>query len=305
MASLKEIRGRIKSAKNIQQITKAMKMVAAARLRRSQERMQAVRPYADLISGVLKQIARRASDVAHHPLMAPRKDFEKGTLRLVVFTADKGLCGSFNVNVLRKAAQIIRENQGKRKIELVAVGRKGRDFFRHFNAATVGQFVQLGIVQYPVAEAVTREQVEAYLSGSVDEVILLYTHFKNVISLKPIAVRLLPFDMAQMDLEGPLAPLPVSAEEAAAQATGPEPEFEPSRQVIFEQLVPRAIAMQVWRALLESQASEFAARMTAMDNASRNSKELIGSLTLYANRIRQAAITKEISELVGGAEALK
>jgi F-type H+-transporting ATPase subunit gamma len=307
MASLKEIRGRIKSAKNIQQITKAMKMVAAARLRRSQERMQSVRRYADLIAGMLKAIARRASDAASHPLMAQREGAEKGTgtLRLVVFTADKGLCGSFNVNVLRKAAQIIRENQGKRKIELVAVGRKGRDFFRHFNAATVGQFVQLGIVQYPVAEAITREQVEAFLAGGVDEVILLYTHFKNVISLKPIAVRLLPFDRAQMDLEGPLAPLPLSQEEVAAKASGPEPEFEPSREIIFEQLVPRAVAMQVWRALLESQASEFAARMTAMDNASRNSKELIGSLTLYANRIRQAAITKEIAELVGGAEALK
>ena len=308
MASLKEIRGRIKSAKNIQQITKAMKMVAAARLRRSQERMQAVRPYADLIAGVLSAIARRASDVASHPLLAPRPTPAKGlgTLRLVVFTADKGLCGSFNVNVLRKAAQIIRENQGLRKIELVAVGRKGRDFFRHFNASTVGQFVQLGIVQYAVAEAITREQVDAYLSGSVDEVILLYTNFKSVISLKPIAVRLLPFDMQQMDLEGPWGPSHAAeVAEAAAPATGPEPEFEPSREVIFEQLVPRAVSMQVWRALLESQASEFAARMTAMDNASRNSKELIGSLTLYGNRIRQAAITKEIAELVGGSEALK
>ena len=305
MASLKEIRGRIKSAKNIQQITKAMKMVAAARLRRSQERMQAVRPYADLIAGVLNAIARRTSDIASHPLLAPRPNAEKGTLRLVVFTADKGLCGSFNVNVLRKAAQIIRENQGKRRIELVAVGRKGRDFFRHFNAQTVGQFVQLGIVQYAVAEAITKEQVEAYLGGQVDEVILLYTNFKSVISLKPVAVRLLPFDMAQMDLESPWGTKVENTLEANEAAGGPEPEFEPSREVIFEQLVPRAVSMQVWRALLESQASEFAARMTAMDNASRNSKELIGSLTLYANRIRQAAITKEIAELVGGAEALK
>ncbi len=130
--------------------------------------MLAVRPYADLISGVLKQIAAGAAEGdSPSPLdaKAPRPNFERGTLRLVVFTADKGLCGSFNVNVLRRATQIIRENQGKRKIELVAVGRKGRDFFRHFNASTVGQFVQLGIVQYPVAEAITREQVEAYLSG--------------------------------------------------------------------------------------------------------------------------------------------
>jgi F-type H+-transporting ATPase subunit gamma len=306
MASLKEIRGRIKSAKNIQQITKAMKMVAAARLRRSQERMQAVRPYAHLIANVLKAIARRSEDSAGHPLLAarPGADNGTGTLRLVVFTADKGLCGSFNVNVLRKAAQIIRENQGKRKVELVTVGRKGRDFFRHFNAATVGQFVQLGIVQYPVAEAITRDQVEAYLAGTVDEVILLYTDFKSVISLKPVAVRLLPFDMKQMDLEGSFMAKGAAPDEPQHPG-GPEPEFEPSRQGVFEQLVPRAVSMQVWRALLESQASEFAARMTAMDNASRNSKELIGSLTLYGNRIRQAAITKEIAELVGGSEALK
>ncbi len=300
MASLKEIRGRIKSAKNIQQITKAMKMVAAARLRRAQERMVASRPYANLIAGVLKDIAGNES-VSGHPLLRRSPDMEKGTLRLVVFTADKGLCGSFNVNILRKAAQIIRENQGKRKIELVAVGRKGRDFFRHFNAETVGQFVQLGIVQYAVAEAITREQVEAFLKGDVAEVVLLYTDFRSVISLKPTAVRLLPFDMSKMDLEGEWAPLPSEA----AAAKGAEPAYEPSRQGVFDQLAPRAVSMQVWRALLESQASEFAARMTAMDNASRNSKELIGSLTLYANRIRQAAITKEIAELVGGAEALK
>jgi F-type H+-transporting ATPase subunit gamma len=300
MASLREIRGRIKSAKNIQQITKAMKMVAAARLRRSQDRMLAARPYAKLIADVLRGIAAGAAEGEEpsHPLMQKREGADKGTgtLRLVVFTADKGLCGSFNVNVLRRATQIIRENQGKRKIELVAVGRKGRDFFRHFSVPTVAQYVQLGIVEYPVAEAITREQVEDFLSGKVDEVILLYTHFKSVISLKPTVLRLLPFDL--------------SATEEAAAAKAPataldNTEFEPSKEAIFQQLAPRAVSMQVWQALLESQASEFAARMTAMDNASRNSKELIGSLTLYANRIRQAAITKEIAELVGGAEALK
>lgn len=302
MASLREIRGRIKSAKNIQQITKAMKMVAAARLRRSQERMMAARPYATLVAQVLKDIAGH-SELGAHPLLSVRPGAltGSGTLRLVVFTADKGLCGAFNVNILRKATQIIREQRDKRRIEIVAVGRKGRDFFKHFGVPMVSQYVQLGIVESPVAEAIAREQVEAYLSGAVDEVILLYTDFRSVISLKPTASRLLPFDMSTLDLEGEWAPPSGEAQAASGQA----PRYEPDSRTVFDQLVPRAISMQVWRALLESQASEFAARMTAMDNASRNSKELIGSLTLYANRIRQAAITKEIAELVGGAEALK
>jgi F-type H+-transporting ATPase subunit gamma len=304
MASLREIRGRIKSAKNIQQITKAMKMVAAARLRRSQDRMLSARPYAQLIAKVLKEIAAH-EELGAHPLLQLRSGAltGAGTLRLVVFTADKGLCGAFNVNVLRKASQIIREQKDKRRIELVAVGRKARDFFKHFGVPMVSEYVQLGLVQSPVAEAIAREQAEAYLSGAVDEVILLYTEFKSVISLKPVAVRLLPFEMDSLDLEGPWQ-LPIAAA-SGAEAKGGPPAYEPDRAEVFNQLVPRAVGMQVWRALLESQASEFAARMTAMDNASRNSKELIGSLTLYANRIRQAAITKEISELVGGAEALK
>ncbi|HTB35375.1 MAG TPA: ATP synthase F1 subunit gamma [bacterium] len=304
MASLREIRGRIKSAKNIQQITKAMKMVAAARLRRSQDRMLSARPYAQLIAKVLKEIAAH-EELGAHPLLQLRPGAltGAGTLRLVVFTADKGLCGAFNVNVLRKASQIIREQKDKRRIELVAVGRKARDFFKHFGVPMVSEYVQLGLVQSPVAEAIAREQAEAYLSGAVDEVILLYTEFKSVISLKPVAVRLLPFEMDSLDLDGPWK-LPVAAA-STGEAKGGPPAYEPDRAEVFNQLVPRAVSMQVWRALLESQASEFAARMTAMDNASRNSKELIGSLTLYANRIRQAAITKEISELVGGAEALK
>jgi F-type H+-transporting ATPase subunit gamma len=302
VASLREIRGRIKSAKNIQQITKAMKMVAAARLRKSQDRMLAARPYASLVAEVLKEIAG-TEDLGGHPLLTPRAGAltGSGTLRLVVFTADKGLCGAFNVNILRKAAQILREQKDKRRIEIVAVGRKGRDFFKHYGVPAVSQYVQLGIVESPVAEAIAREQVEAYLSGAVDEVVLLYTDFRSVISLKPTAARLLPFEMGSLDLEGEWAP-PAGA---AAASGGNAPGYEPDKRTVFDQLVPRAISMQVWRAMLESQASEFAARMTAMDNASRNSKELIGSLTLYANRIRQAVITKEIAELVGGAEALK
>jgi F-type H+-transporting ATPase subunit gamma len=303
MPSLREIRGRIKSARNIQQITKAMKMVAAARLRRSQERMNAARPYARLIAEVLKDVAAK-EDLSQHPLLQVRPGAQtgSGTLRLVVFTADKGLCGAFNVNVLRRASQIIREQREKRRIEVVAVGRKGRDFFQHFGVTLVSQYVQLGLIESPVADAIAREQCEAYLSGAVDEVVMLSTEFKSVISLKPVAVRLLPFEMTALDLEGPWTPATGATAKGSA---GAPPAYEPSGAEVLRELIPRAISMQVWKALLESQASEFAARMTAMDNASRNSKELIGSLTLYANRIRQAVITKEISELVGGAEALK
>ncbi|HTB21764.1 MAG TPA: ATP synthase F1 subunit gamma [bacterium] len=304
MPSLREIRGRIKSARNIQQITKAMKMVAAARLRRSQERMTNARPYARLIAEVLKEIGV-FEEAAAQPLLKARPGAltGSGTLRLVVFTADKGLCGAFNVNVLRKAAQIIREQRDKRRVEVVAVGRKGRDFFSHFGVPLVGQYVQLGLIESPLAGAIAREQMEAYLSGAVDEVLLLATEFKSVISLKPSAVRLLPFEMSLLDLDGPWSP--AGAADGAAPPKGMPPAYEPSRAEVFRELVPRAVEMQVWKTLLESQACEFAARMTAMDNASRNSKELIGSLTLYANRIRQAVITKEIAELVGGAEALK
>jgi F-type H+-transporting ATPase subunit gamma len=302
MPSLREIRGRIKSAKNIQQITKAMKMVAAARLRRSQERMLNARPYARLIADVLKDIASH-EDLSTQPLLMARPGAltGSGVLRLVVFTADKGLCGAFNVNVLRKAAQIIREQRDKRRIEVVAVGRKGRDFFANYGIPLVGQYVHLGAIESPVAAAIAREQIEAYLSGAVDEVVLLATEFRSAINLKPTAVRLLPFEMKLLDLDGPWAP-------ASPPAKGPKgmpPAYEPDRAEVFRQLVPKAVEMQVWKTLLESQASEFAARMTAMDNASRNSKELIGSLTLSANRVRQAVITKEIAELVGGAEALK
>jgi F-type H+-transporting ATPase subunit gamma len=301
MPSLREIRGRIKSARNIQQITKAMKMVAAARLRRSQERMVAARPYARLIADVLKELAE-GEDLSAQPLLQSRPGAltGSGTLRLVVLTADKGLCGAFNVNVLRKAVQVIRGQKDKRRVEVVAVGRKGRDFFSHFGVPLVGQFAPAGALEASLAAGVAREQMEAYLSGAVDEVLLLSTEFHSVISLRPVAVRLLPFEMSTLDLDGPWAP-------AGGTPAAPHvpPASEPERAEVFRELVPRAVEMQVWKALLESQAGEFAARMTAMDNASRNSKELIDSLTLYANRIRQAAITKEIAELVGGAEALK
>jgi F-type H+-transporting ATPase subunit gamma len=295
MATLRELRGRIKSAKNIQQITKAMKMVAAARLRRSQERMQAARPFADGIVAMASDIAGRVS-AEGQPLLAMRPGVldGTGTLHLVVVAADKGLCGSFNVNLLRRAGQIVREQQDKRKILVTVVGRKARDFFKNYGIGFIAQHVQVfQNLQYAFAEVLSEELLESFLSGQADEVLLLYTHFVTTMTLRVTEQRLLPFEMK--------AP----AEGAAADAGFGDYLFEPSKEETLKALLPRAVSIQVWRALLESQASEFAARMTAMDSATRNSKEMISNLTLRANRIRQAAITKEIAELVGGAEALK
>ncbi len=294
MASLKEIRGRIKSAKNIQQITKAMKMVAAARLRRGQERIWAARPFAVKIAAVIRDIAGR-SDTSAQPLLRPHapraREAGRTTLHLVVVAADKGLCGAFNVNVLRRASQIIRENQDTRDVKVTVIGRKARDFFRRFNVELVQAHVNVFAgLNYAFAETVARELEEAFLSGAADEVVLLYTEYKSTITLKVTEQRLLPFQVESLESDG---------------AKLGEYLFEPGQEQILAALLPRAVGMQVWRALLESQASEFAARMTAMDSATRNSKEMIGALTLKANRIRQAAITKEIAELVGGAEALK
>jgi F-type H+-transporting ATPase subunit gamma len=291
MPSLKELRSRIKSAKNIQQITKAMKMVAAARLRRSQDRMHAARPFADKISEVISDIAATTQS-SSQPLLAARPGAlsGRGPLHLVIIAADKGLCGGFNVNVMRKASQLIREQQDRREIKVTVVGRKARDFFKNFGVAFAAQHVLVfQNLQYAFADVLAKELTESFISGQADEVVLIYTHFVSTMALKVEEQRLLPFTVAA----------------GAGPPRQAEYEFEPGREQILEALLPRAVSMQVWRALLESQASEFAARMTAMDSATRNSKEMISSLTLKSNRIRQAAITKEIAELVGGAEALK
>jgi len=297
MASLKQIRRRIKTAKNIQQITKAMKMVAAARLRRSQARILAARPYAQKIESLISDLGQ-GGQAAGHPLMEARPGLasKKGPLNLVVFTADKGFCGGLNANILRRTLALLRENAG-RPVSLTLVGRKGCDFFKRFQFPISAQYQQfMSSLSYADAELIGGRLIEGYAKGEWDEVVLVYTHFKSVVTLKVTEKRLLP-----------LAPEAGAEADAPAKAGAKAVDFsfEPSGPAVLEALVPRAAKSQVWRALLESLASEFAARMTAMDSASRNSKEMINSLTLTANRIRQAAITKEISELVGGAEALK
>ena len=293
MASLRQIRRRIKTAKNIQQITKAMKMVAAARLRKSQARVLAARPYAHTIAAVLHDLASGQEEGLKHPLLDEREGLLscKGAVNLVIIAADKGLCGGFNANVLRAAISQV-QKLGDRPFKVTLVGRKARDFFVRLGLPVAGEYVNFfSRLSFADADVIASDLVKGYLSGEFDEVVLLYTEFKTVVNLKVTLKRLLPF------VSGP------EGEEAKGLRTGFA--FEPEGASILEALVPRAVKSQVWRVLLESQVSEFAARMTAMDNASRNSQEMIASLTLFANRVRQAAITKEIAEIVGGAEALK
>ena len=284
MASLREIRRRIKSAKNIQQITKAMKMVAAARLRKAQQRILAARPYSQKILEFISEISAENREGSGHPLLAPRGE---GPLQLVVIGADKGLCGGFNANVIRRTLQLLKDGSG-RAVRLVLVGRKPRDYFRRLNLNVAGEHVQFfNKLSFANADLIASELMRSFLAGECSEVVLLYTFFKSTMTLQVTTQRLLPFP----------SEAPAKAKSAFA--------FEPAQEKIIDDLLPRAVKMQVWRALLESQASEFAARMTAMDSATRNSKEMISSLTLYASRIRQAAITREIAELVGGAAALQ
>jgi F-type H+-transporting ATPase subunit gamma len=289
MASLREIRRRIKSAKNIQQITKAMKMVAAARLRKAQGRIVAARPYAEKIQEFLSDIPSQPGALAH-PLLEPPKS--EGPVEWVVLGADKGLCGGFNANVIRRTLHRLREQDG-RNVRLTLVGRKPRDYFRRLDVPVSKEYVNfLNRLSFADADVIAGELMRSYLAGECAEVVLCYTHFKSMMSLQVVTKRLLPFPLS-------------SAEAGTKTASKVEYAFEPEGGRILADLAPRAVKMQVWRALLESQASEYAARMTAMDSATRNSKEMIASLTLYANRIRQAAITREIAELVGGAAALQ
>ena len=287
MPSLIDLRRRIRAVKNTQQITKAMKMVAASKLRRAQERIVSARPYALQMQRVLSRVASRV-DPSTHPLLALREQRPASKTLIVVVTADKGLCGSFNTNIIKAAGGFIRASQ--QVCTLGLVGRKGRDFFGRRGFEVL--YEQIGIFQklrYQDAQAIAQTAIEAFISERVDRVVLVYNEFKSVMSQRVVVDELLP--IARADVGGP---------------TGPEVDYlyEPAPQEIFNQLLPRFIEVQVYRALLESSAAEHAARMTAMDTATNNSADMISSLTLYMNKVRQAAITREIIEVVSGAQAL-
>ena len=295
MPNLLDIRRRIKSVKNTQQITKAMKMVSAAKLKRAQDRVVTARPFANKMMEVLSGLADRTDENFHHPLLDARGDER---YLLVLITADKGLCGAFNTNLIKAAQAFIRDNPNK-QIEILAVGRKGRDFFRRRGANLAGEYIGLtgkGRVEFSEALEVARDVIKRFTEGKeIDKAFVIYNEFKSVLQQRVVTEQLLP-----VSREG-------SAAAGAATADQPltlvDYIYEQPPAEIFARLLPRLIETQIFRALLESIASEQGARMTAMDSASKNARELIDSLTLNMNRVRQAAITNEIIEVVSGAAA--
>jgi F-type H+-transporting ATPase subunit gamma len=311
MPSLIDLRRRIRAVKNTQQITKAMKMVAASKLRRAQERIMNARPYAVQMQRVLGSVASRV-DQSMHPLLTKRDTGPESRTLLIVVTADKGLCGSFNTNVIKAGGNFLVE--ATQPCTLGLVGRKGRDFFVRRGYDVL--FEQVGIFQklrFEDARAIAQTAIDAFLEGKVDRVMLVYNEFRSVMTQRVVVDQLLPIARADVDTSGSdfgSAGSTKSDPAIAPVPTGGDPRaqidylYEPAPQEIFNQLLPRYVEVQVYRALLESNAAFYAAQMTAMDTATKNSAEMIANLTLYMNKVRQAAITREIIEVVSGAEAL-
>jgi len=294
MPNLLDIRRRIKSVKNTQQITKAMKMVSAAKLKRAQDRVVTARPFANKMMEVLAGLAERTDEDFRHPLLDARGDER---YLLVLVTADKGLCGAFNTNLIKAAQTFIREHPGK-QIEIMAVGRKGRDFFRRRGADLVGEYIGVtgkGRVEFSEALEIARDVIKRYTENQeIDKAFLIYNEFKSVLQQRVVTEQLLPVSRNDSDSEPGTVDKPLMLVDYI---------YEQPPAEIFARLLPRLIETQIFRALLESIASEQGARMTAMDSASKNARELIDSLTLNMNRVRQAAITNEIIEVVSGAAA--
>ena len=286
MPSLIDLRRRVRAVKSTQQITKAMKMVAASKLRRAQDRILNARPYALQMLRVLNSLASRV-DPSLHPLLAQPAMESGGRPLLIVITSDKGLCGSFNTNIVKTAGSHIAEH-ASRDVALALVGRKGRDFFRRRGFEVRFEAVNIfGDLHYEHAHDIGRAAIDDFASGAVATVYLVYNEFKSVMQQRVVIERLLP--------------IPRLEELAPADAT--DYLYEPAAETIFGELLPRHVDVQVYHALLESAAAEQAARMTAMDAATKNSSEMIEQLTLYMNKVRQAAITREIIEVVSGAQA--
>jgi F-type H+-transporting ATPase subunit gamma len=285
MPNIRDIRRRIRSVQSTQQITKAMKMVAAAKLRRSQERMMAARPYASKMLEVLNSLATRAENT-EYPLLAVRPIRR---VHVVVVTADRGLCGGFNTNIVRAAADFLRTREaGGADLSVSLVGRKGRDAFKRRPFRKDGEWTGISTrAAYEDAETIARRFIEAYSAGEWDAIYLVYNEFKSVIAQNILVEPLLPIQ--RLDFHPP--------------TVMPDYLYEPTAPELFGTLLPKHVTFQVFRALLESAAAENAARMTAMEGATNNARDMIDRLTLFANRVRQAAITKEIIEVVSGAQA--
>ena len=292
MATIRQVRQRIKVAKNIQQITKAMKMVAAARLKRAQDRVQAARPYAETMREMMTSLANAVGGQIKHPLLEVRTPRNVGFL---IVTSDRGLAGSYNSAMLRRVTELLRDYD-KDRVKLYCAGKKGIQFFRRRGYNVVEEFAipNTGL-SYDEAKDITRIVRKAFETEEIDQLFLLYTRFYTAITQKPVDVQLLPIQTP-------------SAEENGGEHKGGEQEdyiFEPAADELLAALLPRYVEGQVYQALLESTASEHGSRMTAMSSATDNAGKMISTLTLQLNRARQAGITREISEIVGGAEALK
>ncbi len=288
MATLRDIKRRIKAVESTSKITKAMKMVSAAKFRKAQQRMLEMRPYAERMNGILSSLASGAEGEIH-PLLTvrPRRNIE-----VLVMTSDRGLCGAFNTNIMKAAVRHVDELRREGyEVTIDVVGRKARDYYKRRAIEMRKAWTGIaGKISYANAQEIAAEIIENYTNETTDEVVLIFNEFKSAIAQQVVITRLLP-----------LAPI------QAAEETLPIYNFiyEPSKQEIFSRLVPKNVEIQIFRALLESQASEEAARMAAMENATRAANDMIGSLTLQFNKARQASITKELMDIVGGVEAMK
>jgi F-type H+-transporting ATPase subunit gamma len=290
MASLQSLRRKIGSVKNTQKITKAMKMVASSKLRRAQLRILAFRQYGLKMRTVVADLSRRVNREMH-PLLQKRPT---KVVRVVVVTSDRGLCGAFNANIVRRALEVIREHEARGvRVEVGLVGRKGREFFRRRHWKTHEPFVDIfDKLSYEHGMVVAQAAYEQYVNGAADEVYVIYNEFKSALQQRVIVEQLFPIE----SFEEPGQPAP---------SMGGSYLYEPEEHELLEDLLRKHLQAQAYRILLESSAAEQAARMAAMDGATRNAGELIKKLTLYYNKTRQAAITKELMDIVGGAEALK
>ena len=285
MPGMRDIKRKIQSVKSTQKITKAMKMVSAAKLRKAQEAMESARPYADKIYDVISSIGKRVNPEIHPFLI--QKD-EVKTVCLVIFTSDRGLCGAFNANVIKAANKFIGEHSDK-TVKLVCVGRKGYDFFRKRDNEVLDKYITFGgRVVYQDAIDIGEKIAERFLNEEFDEVYLLFNEFKSIVYHVPKVLKLLPLSFEKGEDEVLIDYL-----------------YEPKPEVLMKSIMPKFINFTIYRALLESVAGEHGARMAAMDNATRNAGELIDKLILSFNKARQASITKEILDIVNGAEALK
>jgi len=292
MATLRDIKKRIKAVQNTQKITKAMKMVSAAKLRKVQSRMLDLRPYADKMQDVLTSLAKGADREAH-PLLAfrPRK-----TIEVLVITSDRGLCGAFNTNILKAAHKYINDcKKDGFEVSVSTIGKKSRDYFRRRGITMRKSWTGIsGNVSFSHAQETANDIKENFINETIDEVTIVYNAFKSMVAQTVTVAKLLP-----------LAPVEESEKESAAESSASSFIYEPSMEAIFDVLIPRNVDIQIYRALLESSAAEEAARMSAMENATKSCSEMVGTLTLQFNKARQAAITGELMDIVGGVEALK